>query len=128
MNCQNFRKLTDEFIETGALSIEAEKHAAECKECGLELKALKELRSALKAEDSVKMPRDFNAKVWEKIGEPAPSLLPSFFNAAMFMKTAAAALIVFAGVVFVMKPGSEKIQTAVKTDEVQIKTAKADAK
>lgn len=128
MNCQNFINLTDEFIETGVLSAEAESHAAACNECATELKALKELRAALKAEDSVKMPRDFNAKVWEKIGEPAPSLMPSFFSPGLFMKTAAAALIVMAGVVFVMNPKEKTIETAEKNTDVQIKTAKTDEK
>lgn len=126
MNCQNFRHLTDEFIETGILSAEAESHAAECKECAAELKALKELRGALKADDTVKIPRDFNAKVWKKIGEPAPSLLPKLFSAGFFMKTAAAALIIMAGVVFVMNPKHDKVEVADKKADVQINTAKND--
>ena len=134
MNCRNMKKhfvaiMDGAEVKDGAFLA----HAAKCKKCAKELKVIQKMNNAFSLNERVKVKRDFNAGVWAKIGEPAPSLLGKLFlQPANYAKAAAIAAAVML-LVFISKDNlSEKpvefTQDTEITKEEPIKVTKKEIK
>ena len=104
MNCRDARKQLKSMHDTGRLPEGALAHMGSCRACSRERDIIMKLRHALAAGETVKVPGDFNKKVWEKIGARAPAGAGIFiFRPAFVLGAAAAAALI---VVLAVKTGA----------------------
>ncbi|PKL92160.1 MAG: hypothetical protein CVV21_05250 [Candidatus Goldiibacteriota bacterium HGW-Goldbacteria-1] len=134
MSCKKVNGLINSLIEgniKAAEEGEIKTHVKTCEKCALEYKAALVLKSVFSdMKEEPKLPADFNIKVWDKIGQPSPSIIDrviKYIKRPVFVVPAAAfaAAVLFG--LFVMNPGvvqDKKVEfasaePAVKTIENQ---------
>lgn len=105
MKCADVKKELELMFEAVKPGTDALNHIKGCEKCGLEYEAMLKITACLSKKENVKLPSNFNRSVWDKIGEPAPTLFGNIFRPVfVFGGAAAAALLVF--MVFFAKPGT----------------------
>jgi hypothetical protein len=127
MKCENVKKELEQMYEGGKPGNEALSHIKTCAECRAEYEAMLKITGVLKDMEDVKVPSGFNKAVWDKIGEPAPSLFGKIFRPVFVLSGAAAAALVFF-MVFSSRDGLQKKQDtfAAKPPVVKEKIAKKE--
>jgi hypothetical protein len=137
MKCRETKKQLKMMQDGGQMTAGALAHIRDCKTCSCEQDIIMKLKQAFARQENVKVPGDFNKKVWYKINAPAPAREPFFRPVFVFGGAAAAAaalLIVFAvrngavskaAAVIANAPAAVKTQLAVKKEYLKkIMTAK----
>jgi hypothetical protein len=107
MNCEEVKKELEMLQETGKISGIARAHIESCRSCAAEYELIIKVREAC-ARPDVAVPRDFNKKVWDKIGEPAPSLFPGFIFRPAYVLSGAVAVMALFLVLFIGRGGLQK--------------------
>jgi len=107
MKCEKAKKEIKEVLNGGEIKNPAFfKHIEKCKKCSKEYRAAMIMKKGFSSEDNVRVPLNFNSKVWEKIGKPSPRFLdniifaPSPFIKAAGITAAVILLLIFTKVTF----------------------------
>jgi hypothetical protein len=132
MNCRECREKLEGLLESQGLpakltDTEMQKHISGCPSCSKEYRAITALKKGYAANERTTPPADFNEGVWEKIGQPAPSLFEKIFGTAFtpgFALQAAATAAAFVFLVIMAQKTFVKNEVVNKTVAKAVKTEK----
>ncbi len=113
MKCAEFKKTLKE-AEEGKAAPGAEflEHARGCKKCSAEYMAYKIIKTAVENPAEIKIPADFNSKVWKKAGVQPPSIMDTIFSFKLTPAAVLSAAGAFAAFMFlVLMAGKITIKT-----------------
>ncbi|HRU38296.1 MAG TPA: FlgD immunoglobulin-like domain containing protein [Candidatus Goldiibacteriota bacterium] len=111
MRCNEAKKAIEAVFEGLEPGEKALSHIRSCKKCSAEYAAAKEIRAALRVKNTP-VPAGFNRAVWEKIGEPAPSLFAGFFRTVPVLAAAMAAVLAVIGLSAILNIKQPSKETA----------------
>ncbi|MCX8092689.1 MAG: hypothetical protein N3E50_00820 [Candidatus Goldbacteria bacterium] len=93
MNCKKAKEQINKLFDGFEIKDEyVLSHIKSCRKCLNEYNAVLKIKNALNTKEKIKAPYDFNNRVWNKIGEPRPSVF-DFMNKLLILKPAFAAAI-----------------------------------
>lgn len=103
MKCDDVKKLIQETFDKNIINDkDVILHIKSCPVCSAEYKAITEVKNALRFNETVKIPGDFNAGVWKKIGQPKQSVFEKVFGVRPNITFVFKAAVVMAAVVFMV--------------------------
>lgn len=125
MKCEKVKKELELMFEGGQPGAGALSHIKNCAKCSAEYDTILKIINVFSGRENVKVPAGFNRGVWDRIGEPSPSLLDNVFRPVFALPVAAAAALVLF-LVFFSRSGIDRKQNELVLKPPVVKEKIAD--